>query len=118
DIRERSDCRRISCEAHGRSFVHWRTFMRKTRTVSMFLPALVTALAVAGTADAQNRGHGPRWDLKVRTADVPSACTSTVFRPEMRITNNSVDPRDLSEILVQTYFNAPLGSVTPVHSFT
>jgi hypothetical protein len=83
-----------------------------------FFPVFVVVLGAAGSAAAQNRGHGPRWDLKVRSADVPSACTSTVFRPEMRITNNSVDPRDLSEILVQTYFNAPLGSVQPVHPFT
>jgi hypothetical protein len=41
-----------------------------------------------------------------------------VFRPEMTITNNSLDSRDLSEIFVQTYFNSPLGSVSPVHSFT
>lgn len=93
--------------------------MRTIRTIAGLSVSLASLLVLlAGTAAAQERGHGPRWDLKVRSADVPSACTSTVFRPEMRVTNNSVDPRDLSEILVQTYFNAPLGSVQPVHSFT
>jgi hypothetical protein len=96
--------------------MHEEDLMQSKRGSS--LSALVFVLAISGGAAAQDRGHGPRWDLKVRTADVPSACTSTVFRPEMRITNNSVDPRDLSEILVQTYFNAPIGAVQPVHSFT
>jgi len=85
---------------------------------SRVVPIIAAALTLAGNAVAQDRGHGPRWDLKVRSVDVPNSCTSTVFRPEMRITNNSVDPRDLSEIFVQTYFNAPLGSVQPVHAFT
>ncbi len=80
--------------------------------------ALVGAiLAASSSAPAQDRGHGPRWDLKVKTADVPSACTSSVFRPEIRVTNVSVDSRDVSEIFVQTYFDAPLGSVQPVHPF-
>jgi hypothetical protein len=74
-------------------------------------------LSASSSAPAQDRGHGPRWDLKVKTADVPSACTSTVFRPEIQVTNNSVDPRDVSEMFVQVYFNSPLGSVQPVHSF-
>src|SRR5579859_1399280 len=74
-------------------------------------------LAASSSAPAQDRGHGPRWDLKVKTVDVPSACTSTVFRPEIRVTNNSVDTRDVSEMLVQVYFDSPLGSVQPVHSF-
>jgi hypothetical protein len=98
-----------------------RTAMRSAVKWSPLLLSVAAVCAAAGAssvASAQERGHGPRWDLKVRTADVPSACTSTVFRPEMRITNNSVDPRDLSEIFVQTYFDSPLGSVSPVHSFT
>jgi len=90
----------------------------RTTSHSLSLSALFCVLAISQTATAQDRGHGPRWDLKVRSADVPNSCTSTVFRPEMRITNNSVDPRDLSEIFVQTYFNAPIGSVQPVHAFT
>jgi len=93
-------------------------FMRAIAKHAVSFSGLVAFLAASGTASAQERGHGPRWDLKVRSADVPNSCTSTVFRPEMRITNHSVDPRDLSEILVQTYFNSPLGSVQPVHPFT
>jgi len=92
--------------------------MRAIAKHAVSFSGLVAFLAASGTASAQERGHGPRWDLKVRSADVPNSCTSTVFRPEMRITNHSVDPRDLSEILVQTYFNSPLGSVQPVHPFT
>jgi len=92
--------------------------MRSMAKFSMTLPVLVVGLAVSGSAGAQDRGHGPRWDLKVRTADVPSACTSIVFRPQVRVTNVSVDPRDLSEIFVQTYFNAPIGSISPTHPFT
>src|SRR5918911_1673906 len=94
-----------------------RITMRSITQCSAAVSAAVVVLSLAAGAAAQDRGHGPRWDLKVRSADVPNSCTSTVFRPEMRITNNSVDPRDLSEILVQTYFNAPIGSVQPVHSF-
>jgi hypothetical protein len=52
----------------------------------------------------------PRWNLQVRNADVPDSCVFGVFRPELKIINNSGASQDLATIQVQMYFN----NATPV----
>ena len=78
---------------------------------------LTAAIASSALPAAAQRGRGPHWDVKMRSADVPNSCVQSVFRPEIRVVNNATEPRDLSEILVRAHFNAPRDGLESTTAF-
>jgi hypothetical protein len=54
-------------------------------------------------------------NVQVRANSVPNSCDYSVFQPEIRITNTGDHPFFLPQAFVQVYFNAPIGSIQPVH---
>jgi hypothetical protein len=84
---------------------------------SMGMTAVSLALAASGFVMSKPAAAGfvVTANVQVRHTSVPNSCDYSVFEPEIRITNTGDHSFFLPQAYLQVYFNAPLGSIEPVH---